>query len=47
MTRIKLWIIMGWLLLSTVVGLLAGVKRKFSMEEWFVGQRSFRSWGLA
>jgi len=41
MTSISLWIILGWLLLSTVVGVLAGVKRKFSMEEWFVGQRGF------
>jgi SSS family solute:Na+ symporter len=41
MTHISLWIIIGWLILSTVVGVLAGVKRKFSMEEWFVGQRGF------
>ncbi len=41
MTSISLWIIIGWLILSTVVGVLAGVKRKFSMEEWFVGQRGF------
>jgi SSS family solute:Na+ symporter len=40
-TSISLWIIIAWLLLSTVVGILAGVKRKFSMEEWFVGQRGF------
>jgi len=41
MTSISLWIIIGWLVLSTIVGVLAGVKRKFSMEEWFVGQRGF------
>ena len=41
MTSIGLWIILGWLILSTVVGVMAGVKRKFSMEEWFVGQRGF------
>jgi len=41
MTHISLWIIIGWLTLSTVVGVMAGVKRKFSMEEWFVGQRGF------
>ena len=41
MSNISLWIILGWLILSTVVGVMAGVKRKFSMEEWFVGQRGF------
>lgn len=34
-------IIFGWLLITTVVGVMAGLKRKFSMEEYFVAGRSF------
>jgi SSS family solute:Na+ symporter len=38
---LPLAIILGWLVLTTCVGILAGVRRKFSMEEYFVGGRSF------
>ncbi len=34
-------IIFGWLVVTTVVGVLAGINRKFSMEEYFVAGRSF------
>lgn len=37
----SLVIIFGWLLLTTVVGVLAGRNRAFSMEEYFVAGRSF------
>ena len=33
-------IILAWLVITTVVGILAGVKRTFSMEEFFVSGRS-------
>ncbi len=38
---ISLVIILGWLVLTTVVGVLAGVRRSFSVEEYYVGGRSF------
>jgi SSS family solute:Na+ symporter len=38
---LPLGIILGWLVLTTAVGVLAGINRKFSVEEFFVGGRSF------
>jgi SSS family solute:Na+ symporter len=38
---VPLVIILGWLVLTTTVGVLAGIKRKFGVEEFFVGGRSF------
>ncbi len=38
---LPLAIILGWLVVTTVVGMLAGLRREFSMEEYFVGGRSF------
>jgi SSS family solute:Na+ symporter len=38
---LALGLILGWLALTTAVGLLAGVNRRFSLEEFFVGDRSF------
>jgi SSS family solute:Na+ symporter len=38
---ITLVIIFGWLLATTVVGVMAGRNRAFSMEEYFVAGRSF------
>lgn len=38
---LALGIILGWLVLTTVVGVLAGVRREFSVEEYYVGGRSF------
>lgn len=38
---ITLVIIFGWLLATTIVGVLAGRNRAFSMEEYFVAGRSF------
>ena len=38
---LPLALIFGWLVLTTAVGVLAGVRRKFSMEEYFVAGRSF------
>ncbi len=37
----SLAVILGWLVVTTAVGILAGRRRKFSMEEYFVGGRSF------
>lgn len=37
---LPLGIILGWLVITTVVGILAGVRRSFSLEEYFVGGRS-------
>ncbi len=34
-------IIIGWLILTTAVGVLAGVNRRFGLEEFMVGDRSF------
>ena len=34
-------IILGWLVVTTVVGVFAGLHRKFGLEEHFVGDRSF------
>ena len=38
---LPLALILGWLALTTLVGVLAGLKRRFGMEEFFVGGRSF------
>lgn len=38
---VPLAIILAWLALTTAVGVLAGVNRKFGLEEHFVGGRSF------
>jgi SSS family solute:Na+ symporter len=38
---LPLVLILGWLVLTTFVGILAGYRRKFSLEEYFVGGRSF------
>lgn len=38
---IPLAIILGWLVLTTAVGVLAGIRRSFGLEEFFVGGRSF------
>jgi SSS family solute:Na+ symporter len=38
---IPLAIIIGWLVVTTTVGVLAGINRRFSVEEYFVGGRSF------
>lgn len=38
---ITLTIIFGWLLVTTIVGIMAGRNRVFSMEEYFVAGRSF------
>ena len=38
---ITLVIIFGWLLATTIVGVMAGRNRTFSMEEYFVAGRSF------
>jgi len=38
---IALAIILGWLVLTTVVGVLAGLRRQFGLEEFMVGGRSF------
>lgn len=38
---LPLLLILGWLALTTAVGILAGLKRAFSMEEYFVAGRSF------
>lgn len=38
---ITLVIIFGWLLATTIVGVMAGRNRAFSMEEYFVAGRSF------
>ncbi len=38
---VALAIILGWLVLTTVVGVLAGVNRRFGLEEFMVGGRSF------
>lgn len=38
---LALAVILGWLVITTVVGILAGVRRTFSLEEYFVGGRSF------
>ena len=34
-----LGIIFGWIVISTVIAILAGVLKKFSLEEWFVASR--------
>jgi len=39
--NVALVIIFGWLLATTVVGIMAGRNRAFSMEEYFVAGRSF------
>jgi SSS family solute:Na+ symporter len=38
---LTLAIILGWLALTTTVGVLAGLGRRFSLEGFFVGDRSF------
>ena len=38
---LALAIILGWLAITTVVGVLAGVNRRFGLEEFMVGGRSF------
>lgn len=38
---LPLALILGWLALTTAVGVLAGLRRAFSMEEFFVAGRSF------
>jgi SSS family solute:Na+ symporter len=38
---LALAIIIGWLVLTTVVGVLAGLNRRFGLEEYMVGGRSF------
>ncbi len=38
---VALGIIIGWLVLTTVVGVLAGINRRFGLEEFMVGGRSF------
>ncbi len=38
---LPLALIIGWLVLTTLVGVLAGLRRSFSLEEYFVGGRSF------
>lgn len=38
---LPLAIIVGWLVVTTLVGVAAGVNRRFSVEEYFVGGRSF------
>jgi SSS family solute:Na+ symporter len=38
---LALTIILGWLVLTTAVGVLAGVNRRFGLEEFMVGGRSF------
>lgn len=40
MEIIALAIIFGWLIISTVVAILAGVLKKFSLEEWTVASRA-------
>jgi len=36
---ISLAIIFGWLIISTIVGIMAGVLKKFSLAEWMVAER--------
>lgn len=36
---IALSIIFGWIALSTVIAIMAGILKKFSLEEWFVASR--------
>jgi SSS family solute:Na+ symporter len=38
---LPLAIILGWLVLTTAVGVLAGLRRQFGLEEFMVGGRSF------
>ncbi|MEN8163457.1 MAG: sodium:solute symporter family protein [Acidobacteriota bacterium] len=38
---VALAIIVGWLLLTTAVGVMAGLNRRFGLEEFMVGGRSF------
>ena len=38
---VALAMILGWLALTTAVGVLAGFNRRFGLEEFFVGDRSF------
>ncbi len=38
---IAVYIIFGWLIITTVVGVMAGRNQAFSMENYFVGGRSF------
>ncbi|MCP4899467.1 MAG: sodium:solute symporter family protein [bacterium] len=38
---VALGIILGWLVLTTLVGVMAGINRRFSLEEFMVGDRSF------
>lgn len=38
---LALTIVIGWLLITTAVGVLAGLNRKFGLEEFMVGGRSF------
>lgn len=38
---VALAIIIGWLILTTAVGVLAGLNRRFGLEEFMVGDRSF------
>lgn len=40
MEIIALVIILGWLAISTIVAILAGVLKKFSLEEWTVASRA-------
>ena len=36
---LALGIIFGWIALSTVIAIMAGILKKFSLEEWFVASR--------
>ncbi len=36
---LALSIIFGWIALSTIIAILAGILKKFSLEEWFVASR--------
>ena len=38
---VALAIIIVWLVLTTVVGVMAGINRRFGLEEYMVGGRSF------
>lgn len=38
---VALTIIIAWLVLTTVVGVMAGINRRFGLEEYMVGGRSF------
>ncbi len=40
MEIVALIIIFGWLIISTIVAIMAGILKKFSLEEWTVASRS-------